>query len=380
MGKYLWATASYTDEHDPGKSAQAVSDNPARTAPANNTPPQFPSTENGARSVDENTAAGQNIGAPVAATDIDTGDLLTYSLSGADAASFDIIRATGQLLTKAPLDREATPTYTVTVKAVDPSAEVVTITVTITINDVDEPPVVSGPDVVDYPENGTNDVATYTATDPEGVSITWSLEGDDSSHFRISGGVLKFDSSPDHDAPADADTNNIYLMTVKASDGTNTAKLAVEVTVSNVNEPPAFPASETGQRTVAENTAADENIGDLVAATDPDADDALTYKLGGTDAASFDIDEITGQLKTKAGLNFEDQDTYTVEVLVSDGQDAQGAVDPTADDTIDVTITVTSVNEAPEFPSTEDGTRAIAENTPAAPGHRRRGGGHRPRG
>ena len=37
------------------------------------------------------------------------------------------------------------------------------ITVTITVDNVDEPPELSGPDVVDYPENGTNVVATYTA-------------------------------------------------------------------------------------------------------------------------------------------------------------------------------------------------------------------------
>ena len=68
------------------------------------------------RSVPENTPPGVNIGAPVSATDgdedgagnddIEFGDTLTYSLSGTDAASFDIDASTGQLLTKAPLDFE----------------------------------------------------------------------------------------------------------------------------------------------------------------------------------------------------------------------------------------------------------------------------------
>ena len=43
---------------------------------------------------------GASIGLPVAATDADTGDTLTYSLEGRDAASFDINTTTGQLLTK----------------------------------------------------------------------------------------------------------------------------------------------------------------------------------------------------------------------------------------------------------------------------------------
>ena len=32
---------------------------------------------------------------------------------------------------------------------------------------------------IEYPENGTGQVATFTAVDPEGKSIVWSLTGDD---------------------------------------------------------------------------------------------------------------------------------------------------------------------------------------------------------
>ena len=358
-GKYLRVTASYTDGHDPGKTAQKVSDNPVRVTPDSNVAPTFASST-ATRGVDEGTAAGQNIGDPVSATDADPADgsLLTYSLTGPDAASFEIVRATGQLLTKAPLDHEDKASYTVTVTAVDPSLMPAIISVTINVNDVDEPPVLAGPDVVDYPENGTDEVETYIATDPEGVSITWSLEGDDKDLFNISGGELTFIASPDHDAPADADGNNIYMVTVTASDGTTPVTLDVEVTVSNVNEAPEFPAAETGDRTVAENTAADVNIGDPVAATDPDNGDTLTYTLGGIDATSFSIDETTGQLKTKDTLNYEAKDTYTVTVTATDSSGLSA--------TIGVTVTVSSVNEAPEFPGTETGQRSVAENTPAA--------------
>ena len=63
-----------------------------------NTAPQFPDTETGVRSVAENTPAGEHVGAPVVATDADN-DVLTYTLSGADMASFAIDSATGQLMT-----------------------------------------------------------------------------------------------------------------------------------------------------------------------------------------------------------------------------------------------------------------------------------------
>ena len=70
----------------------------ANTGTANNAPVFNPSAVS--RSVAENTAAGQNVGDPVTATDADTGDTLGYTLGGADAASFDIVAASGQIRTK----------------------------------------------------------------------------------------------------------------------------------------------------------------------------------------------------------------------------------------------------------------------------------------
>ena len=76
-------------------------------------------------------------------------------------------------------------------------------------------------------------------------------------------------------------------------------------------------AAATDTREVAENTAAGENIGAPVAATDAE-DDSLTYMLGGVDMADFDIDEDTGQLMTKTALDYETEDTYTITVTASD--------------------------------------------------------------
>ena len=75
----------------------------------------------------------------------------------------------------------------------------------------------------------------------------------------------------------------------------------------------------------------------LVAATDAD-NDTLTYTLSGTDAASFSINSSTGQLQTKAALDYETKRTYTVTVTVSDGS---------LTDTITVTINVTDIDDTP---------------------------------
>ena len=95
VGKYVKATVSYTDPENSGKSANKVT---GQIAPGN-AEPEFPSSETGARDVDENTATNTNIGAEVAANDGDS-DTLTYALTGADAASFDMVENSGQIKTK----------------------------------------------------------------------------------------------------------------------------------------------------------------------------------------------------------------------------------------------------------------------------------------
>ena len=90
---------------------------------------------------------------------------------------------------------------------------------------------------IKYAENGTGAVATYTAADPEGTAITWSLSGDDSEDFDIDNGVLTFKKSPDYEEPADNGDDNVYNTMVVATDSDNTAaEKAVIVTVTNEDE------------------------------------------------------------------------------------------------------------------------------------------------
>ena len=108
-----------------------------------NTAPTFPSST-AARSVAENTAAGQDIGGVLTATDSE-GDPLTYTLEGADAASFALVTTAdpaAQIRTKAGVtyNHEAKSSYTVVVKADDGNSGTATVTVTITVTDVTEPP------------------------------------------------------------------------------------------------------------------------------------------------------------------------------------------------------------------------------------------------
>ena len=64
-----------------------------------------------------------------------------------------------------------------------------------------------GPMMVDYKENGTGVVITFTSTDPEGAGIDWDVTGLDADDFSIDArGVLMFKSPPNYEAPTDRDS------------------------------------------------------------------------------------------------------------------------------------------------------------------------------
>ena len=324
------------------------------------------------RSVAENTAAGEDIGAPVVATDVDSGDTLTYTLGGTDAASFDIDPDTGQLKTKEELNYEVVPaktSYMVTVTVTDgkdaegnvDTAADDTITVTITVTDVNE-----APEFAD--ETATRSIAENTATDMaigDPVAAMEDVDSDDTLTYTLGGtDAASFDIDPDTgqlktNVALDFETQTDYEVTVTATDtGGETDTITVTINVANVsvadgdtvvaNSAPVFDDGPSTTREIAENTAAGEAIGAPVVATDVDSDDTLAYTLGGTHAASFAIVGTSGQLQTRAALDYETKASYMVTVTVGDG---------TAEDSIDVTITVTddpsdddtTVNNPPTF-------------------------------
>ena len=180
--------------------------------------PEFIDRPRASRSVPEGTSPGASLGDPVAATDLDN-DALTYTLRGVDADSFGIDSHTGQLLVKAALDYETRATYSLQAHVVDGAGGSDTIALTVIVTDVDEPPAIAGPVAIAYKENSLHVVAVPTARDPEGSQVSWSLTGDDAGAFTISAtGALTFNAPPDYEAPADADADNVYQVTLQATD------------------------------------------------------------------------------------------------------------------------------------------------------------------
>ena len=297
-GDYLWVHVEYTDPHseNENKEADAKSENPVRAeVSANaNASPDFPD-DTDTRTVPESTAVGDPVGDPVVATDTDN-DTLTYELdndplstntlaAASDLQFFDINRETGQIEVAKELDFDAVGggraagavagTYMVIVRATDPSGLADNITITITAENVNEDPIVTGraelsvvegtiditnPDAVlvytilpdapglDEEADPTNQRNEYVYEDPDHLDsiARWTLEGKDAGAFDQSGRFepryIQFKVAPDYENPTDANRDNVYEVTLVATDtdplrtGAGVGKVKVWVTVTNSDE------------------------------------------------------------------------------------------------------------------------------------------------
>ncbi len=420
------------------------------------------------RSVAENSPAGTSVGAAVTASVNLQGHTEAYRLGGTDASKFDIGSTTGQITVKSgtTLDYETRTSYSVKVHvdaaqigggSTIPSVFVVAVTINVT--DVNEPPELPATTTRSIAENSaanTNVGAAFTATDPEGDTLEYSLSGTDASKFTIvsTSGQIKVKSGniPDYEAKTS------YSVTVGVSDkkdGSGTADtviddtIAVTIDVTDVNEPPAAPAAPsvaansttpstklgvswtaptmtgkpaisdydvqyrqsggstwtshsftgtgrsttltglaTGKsyevqvratndegaggwsasgsgitdanavsRSVAENSAANTNVGAAVTAASNPNNYTLTHTMSGTDASKFTIESGTGRIKVKAGtsLDYEAKSSYSVTVTVRAAaagvQSASLSPNAPGDYVVPVTINVTDVAEPPGKPT-----------------------------
>ena len=169
----------------------------------------------------------------------------------------------------------------------------VAITVT---NENDNAPTFTSPATASVAENQASAYGA-AATDADGDPLSYSLSGTDAALFTIDAntGEVRFRAAPDFEMPGDADRDNVYDITVTASDGTNSANHNVAITVTNENDnAPTFTSPATVS--VAENQVAAYEA----AATDADGD-PLRYSLSGTDAALFTIDANTGEVRFMSG-------------------------------------------------------------------------------
>ncbi|WP_203293903.1 cadherin domain-containing protein [Maricaulis parjimensis] len=329
--------------------------------PTPNSAPVFTSATTA--SVDENTAGTVYT---ATATDADNNTLSYSIVGGADQSAFSINSSTGAVTFNTtpdfenPADANSDNAYEVTIRVSDGTTSV-DQTVTITVDDVNEAPALTSGTTASQEEGATGVVYTVTATDPEGDPLTYSLSGDDAAQFTIDAntGEVSFAATPDFDAPTDANSDNVYDITVTASDGTNSTSQSVSITVTELNE---F-APEMGPAQIS----IDHQEGtDWVDSFDPPETDGdgteITYTIiGGADASLFAYDNFSDRLVFIDTPDFEspgDANSDNVYEVIIQGSDGELTDQQT------VLITVTDRNDAPVL--TSNTTFSVAENSTVA--------------
>ena len=310
----------------------------------------------------------------VTATDPDPEDQLTYSLGGADAASFALDSASGELSfttlpsLDTPQDADQDNIYDLETIITDLASNSSSFALTISVaDDIGSAPEFSSDSVsVDFAENSAAIAYTAAASDPEGDAITYSLGGTDADLFELdsTSGALSFKQAPDYEAPLDSDKDNDYRLTISAHDPIgNQAQQSLTITITNLNDnSPTFVNSTPGLILVPENTSA-TTILYTASATDLDGD-TIAYSLSGTDAAHFNLDPETAALSFIAEPNYEIpfgdnlESTYNITVNATDA-------DNTHSTSVDLSVEISDVDEAPQFAQDSE-TIEIPENTSSA--------------
>ena len=255
----------------------------------------------------------------VATSDV-AGDTVTYSITGgADASSFEINSATGELTaaTGTSFDHESKTSYEVTVTAIAGS-QTATQTFTLIIKDVnDTAPVFTSSDTALVDEDETDFSHRFVATsDVAGDTVTYSITGGaDASAFDINSATGEITAATG--TSFDHESKTSYEVTVTAIAGSQTATQTFTLNVTDVNDiAPVFAADTPSALTVEENTILPEttftatgDVGDVV------------YSLSGADASAFVIDSASGALIQPANTSF-DYDiktSYSFDVVATVG-------------------------------------------------------------
>jgi hypothetical protein len=168
---------------------------------------------------------------------------VTWSiLSGLDSNHFTIDSNSGLLRFssspdyESPSDANQDNTYQLQISASDLMNNVTEEQVGIRVIDIDDTsPLLNSDsenlDLIEFRENSNRMIAVITANE----FVTWALSGVDSAYFEINEkGVITFSNTPDFENPLDNNADNLYEISVIATDGNNnSSEIDINVAVTN---------------------------------------------------------------------------------------------------------------------------------------------------
>ncbi|XP_077984865.1 protocadherin Fat 4-like [Glandiceps talaboti] len=319
--------------------------------PSNDHDPVFAATTPVSITVQENSAVGTSV-ATINAADNDYGTQgdITFTIENGDTDNnFQLDPTTGLLEVKSNVDYESTGTpLTLKIKAADggsPSRTATSdISITVTNLNDNEPSCTS----LSYTANigelsavGTS-VAQLTCTDADGDTLTYTLISTDFTVDATGLVEVAAGNSIDYESGTTS-----YSLTIDVSDGGTTLQALVGVSIDPEDDGgPTFAATPSLDGTFAEDRLLGSTITDAsTAASDPDGNGLphgiVSYTLSSVNPASgtdkFNIDSVSGVVTLMKELDYEDETSYELEIIVTDGVGST--------DTATATISVTDVND-----------------------------------
>ena len=228
------------------------------------------------------------------------------------------------------------------------------------------------PSTVEHNENDDGPVYTFVATDPEGKTIFWTLSGTDADDFMIEDGVLKFKNAPNFEIMLDATTSNtpvadsdgVYEVTVRFSDGGTAGSHAIKVDVQDVEEDGMIMLSPLQPQV---GTPLEAVIIDLDGISrDASGNPEAEYQWAKADSMSGTYADIAGAVSMSYTPAAYDEDSY-LQVTVTYLEHASGRTAKTGVGQSDYAVRAdTHANEAPVVPTTGQGQmRTGADDTNA---------------
>ncbi|MDA7548943.1 cadherin domain-containing protein [Gammaproteobacteria bacterium] len=286
----------------------------------------------------------------------------TVTIEGEDSDAFAYNQETNSLEVIQELDHESQASVELTVTFTSDNGDIQEVAFALDVTDVDEAVVLAVEPVNTITEAAISSelianqvnvsetvpagtvVATFSATDPEGNALSYSLSGSGSDLMTVSEtGEVTLTGDLDFEA------NSSLVVMLEISDGTNTTIEEITINVINDDEPATI-AATLSAASFAETSAVGAAIASINA-TDPEGS-AVTYTLSGTGSDNFSIDT-SGNITLASGLDYETATSYELTVVVDDGTYASTEV---------ITVNVADVNEAPSLSATV-AFNAFQENT-----------------
>ncbi len=263
--------------------------------------------------------------ADIVVTD-DSAGPYTYTLTGADAARFEVDGGVLYLKAGVTLDFETKPSYAVTVGVVDTNlgGTPVTAGYTLALSNSNDAP--TGLTLLNKKIKIAENASTTSRTKVADVQVVddglsshqLSLSGNDADEFELDGTVLYLKAG----VTLDFETQDSYDVTVSAIDpslaGSSPVSASHTLAVTDVNEAPTDVELDIVTDSLPENTPTTSRI----KLADIDViDDAVGNKsvaISGPDSPYFEVETGVLYLRANVQLNYEDKDQYQITVKAYD--------------------------------------------------------------